>query len=206
MDSTHQRTAHMYGYLTGIRRAVDELSLTELLGVAELLEEVYLSGRTVFTCGNGGSAATASHFAVDLAKNTRRPGAAPMRVYSLVDHVPAITAWANDVGYESVFSGQLSGLAEEGDVLVGITTSGNSPNVLEALRLARELGVRTVGLLGPVADKAVALSDRYVKARVGSIEEQEDIHMMIAHILTRHMRDFVTARPTEPALTAGRVR
>ncbi|MFF8726193.1 SIS domain-containing protein [Streptomyces sp. NPDC015171] len=206
MDSTPQRTAHMYGYLAGIRRAVDELSLTELTGVAELFEEVYLAGRTVFTCGNGGSAATASHLAVDLSKNTRRPGAAPMRVHSLVDHVPAITAWANDVGYEAVFSGQLEGLAQEGDVLVGISTSGNSPNVLEALRLARELGVRTVGLLGPAADKAAALSERWVKARAGSIEEQEDIHMMIAHILTRHMRDFVMARTTEPALAAGRVR
>ncbi|MFJ8004010.1 SIS domain-containing protein [Streptomyces fagopyri] len=206
MDSTHQRTAHMSGYLTGIRRAVDELSLTELDGVTSLLEETYLTRGTVFTCGNGGSAATASHFAVDLAKNTRRHGAAPMRVYSLVDHVPAITAWANDVGYESVFSGQLAGLAQEGDVLVGITTSGNSPNVLEALRLARELGVRTVGLLGPHADKAVALCDRYAKARAGSIEEQEDIHMMIAHMLTRHMRDFVTARATELALAEGSVR
>ncbi|MGD3112789.1 SIS domain-containing protein [Streptomyces sp. YGL11-2] len=206
MNGIPQRMAHMHGYLQGIRQAASELSLTELAGVAELFEEVYLTGGTVFTCGNGGSAATASHFAVDLAKNTRRPGAAPMRVYSLVDHVPAITAWANDVGYESVFSGQLTGLVAEGDVVVGITTSGNSPNVLEALGTARELGVRTVGLLGPAADKAVALSDRWVKAPAASIEEQEDVHMMITHMLTRHMRDFVKARSIEPALATGGLR
>ncbi|MEU3449066.1 SIS domain-containing protein [Streptomyces thermolilacinus] len=203
LDDTRRRTAHMHRYLTDVQRAVGKVSLTELGDVAAILEGAYTAGRTVFTCGNGGSAATASHLAVDLSKNTRQPGTPPLRVMSLVDHVPAITAWANDVGYESVFSGQLAGLAGEGDVVIGISTSGNSPNVLEALRHARELGALTVGLLGPTAVRAAALCDRWVTAPAESIEEQEDIHMMIAHLLTRHMREFVRSGQVVSASAQG---
>ncbi|MGD3112982.1 D-sedoheptulose-7-phosphate isomerase [Streptomyces sp. YGL11-2] len=191
MLETTERFGVMVSYLESLTRAIGAISVPELLFAADLVETAYLDGRTIYTCGNGGSAATAAHLAVDLAKNTRLPGVAQVRTMSLVDNVPPLTAWANDVSYESVFSGQLTGLAAQGDVLIAISISGNSPNVLEALRVARDLGVHTVDLLGPTGGRARDLCDAWIAAPAPSIEEQEDVHMAFAHILTRHMRNFV---------------
>ena len=181
----------MYRYLESLSRSLRSVSVADLTDVAAILETAYRSHRTMYSCGNGGSAATASHFAVDVSKNTRVPGVAPVRAVSLVDHVPALTAWANDVGYDEVFSGQLAGLSAPGDVIVAISTSGNSPNVLRALAYGREHGMRTVGLLGPTGGRARHLCDAWVAAPADSIEEQEDIHMTMVHLLTRHLRDVL---------------
>lgn len=194
MGDTTDRQDQIQSYLSRLGRAIDEIAATDLLWVAETLERAYLDGRTIYLCGNGGSAATASHLAVDLSKSTRIPGTRPVRTVSLVDHVPALTAWANDVSYDAVFQGQLAGLADAGDVVIGISTSGNSPNVLAALRHGREHGLTTVGLLGPDGGAARELCDAYVLAPAESIEEQEDLHMSMAHILTRHMRAFIRAQ------------
>lgn len=194
MSLASDRQNEISSYLSGLRQAFAEVSTTDLVWVAETLERAYLDGRTLYMCGNGGSAATASHLAVDISKNTRVPGLPPVRTMSLVDHVPSLTAWANDVDYAEVFTGQLAGLAEPGDVVIGISTSGNSPNVLQALRYARAHGMTTVGLLGPDGGLARELCDAYVLAPAQSIEEQEDVHMALAHILTRHMRSFVRDR------------
>ena len=113
-----------------------------------MLEEAYFNGHRIFIMGNGGSAATASHFALDLAKNTIMPGAPRLKAISLTDHVPLITAWSNDTAYEHVFAEQLTNMIEPGDVVIGISTSGNSPNVINALQLAKELRASTIGLLG----------------------------------------------------------
>lgn len=188
-------------YVEDMRAALAELRVAALGPVFDLLERAYAERRTMFVCGNGGSAATASHLAVDLSKNTRIRDVPPVRVISLVDHVPALTAWANDEGYEHVFSGQLAGLIEPGDVLIGISTSGNSANVLHALRLARASGARTVGLLGGPGGAARELCDAWVSAPGGGIERAEDVHMMLAHIITRHMRALV--RRQAETLSAG---
>ncbi|GAA2228022.1 MULTISPECIES: D-sedoheptulose-7-phosphate isomerase [Kitasatospora] len=191
------------GYVEALRLALADLPVPALLPVLGLLEQAYRARRTIFVCGNGGSAATASHMAVDIVKNTRFPGAPPVRAVSLVDHVPALTAWANDEGYETVFSGQLAGLLEPGDVVVGISTSGNSPNVLRALRFARESGAVTVGLLGSPGGAARELCDAFIAVPGGSIEREEDIHMMLVHVITRHLRSVVRGR-AQPVL-AGTV-
>jgi D-sedoheptulose 7-phosphate isomerase len=181
----------MYQYFNSLGRSLKAVSVADLRRVAAIFETAYSSDRTMYSCGNGGSAATASHFAVDMSKNTRLPGVSPVRAVSLVDHVPALTAWANDVGYEEVFSGQLAGLGVPGDVVVGISTSGNSPNVLRALTYGREHGMTTVGLFGPTGGRARDLCDAWVAAPADSIEEQEDLHMTMIHVLTRHMREVV---------------
>ncbi|MFJ4982134.1 SIS domain-containing protein [Streptomyces coeruleorubidus] len=191
MSEPTDRQHEIRAYLTRLSKAVEEVSTTDLVWVAETLEPAYTQGRTLYMCGNGGSAATASHLAVDLSKNTCVPGRPAVRTMSLVDHVPSLTAWANDVSYDEVFTGQLAGLAEPGDVVIGISTSGNSPNVLQALRYARAHGITTVGLLGPDGGRARDLCDAYVLAPAHSIEEQEDVHTALAHILTRHMKAFV---------------
>src|SRR5258706_14114763 len=124
------------------------ISQPHLDAVFHLLEEAYYNGHRIFIIGNGGSAATASHFALDLAKNTIVPGAPRLKAISLTDHVPLITAWSNDTAYEHVFAEQLANMIEAGDVAIGISTSGNSPNVINALRLSKQFGGVTIGLLG----------------------------------------------------------
>ena len=98
--------------------------------------------------GNGGSAATASHFALDLAKNTIIPGAPRVKAISLTDHVPLITAWSNDTAYEHIFAEQLANMMEQGDAVIGISASGNSLNIINALNVAKESHAATIALLG----------------------------------------------------------
>src|SRR5216684_6542558 len=124
-------------YFSGLEQMLRAISLAHLERVLRLLEEAYLNGRRIFIMGNGGSAATASHFALDLAKNTIVPGAPRLKAISLTDHVPLITAWSNDTAYEHIFEEQLANLVEPGDVVIGISASGNSPNVINAMYLAK---------------------------------------------------------------------
>src|SRR6202165_4718040 len=167
------------------------ISLSDLQAVLSILEEAYHNGHRIFVVGNGGSAATASHFALDLAKNTIMPGAPRLKAISLTDHVPLITAWSNDTAYEHIFAEQLANMIEPGDVVIGISTSGNSPNVINALRLAKGMRGYTVGLLGAKGGKIREMVDAYVLAPGQNIEQEEDAHMILAHVITRHMREVV---------------
>src|SRR5207247_7185758 len=143
---------------------VQTISLHHLQQVLQLLEETYYRGHRIFIIGNGGSAATASHFALDLAKNTIMPGASRLKAISLTDHVPLITAWSNDIAYEHIFSEQLVNMIEPGDVVIGVSTSGNSPNVINALNLAKQYRATTVGLLGAKGGKTKDMVDAFILA------------------------------------------
>src|SRR5215203_1751597 len=127
-------------------------------------------GRVVFVIGNGGSAATASHFACDLSKGTRRGGPPTFHVVSLTDNVPLMTAWANDSGYDRVFSEQLQTLARPGDVLVVISASGNSRNVIAAIETARSCGMSVIGLTGRSGGRLARLVDVVVHMPSDRIE------------------------------------
>src|SRR5436190_18198144 len=138
---------------------VQAISLQQLQHVLQLLEETYYSGHRIFIMGNGGSAATASHFALDLAKNTIMPGAPRLKAISLTDNVPLITAWSNDTAYENIFAEQLANMIEPGDVVIGISTSGYSPNVINALMQARQYRAATIALLGSRGGKIKKMVD-----------------------------------------------
>src|SRR5256886_11648641 len=187
-------------YLSELEQMVRAFSLPDLQNVLQLLEEVYHSDHRIFTMGNGGSAATASHFALDLAKNTIMPGAPRLKAISLTDHVPLITAWSNDTAYEHIFSEQLANMIEPGDVAIGISSSGNSPNVINALNLAKKSRAATVGLLGAKGGLIKNLVDAYVLAPGQNIEQEEDAHMILTHIITRHMREVVQSFSQKLAL------
>ena len=178
-------------YFSELEQMLQAISLSHLETVLGLLEEAYRNGRRIFIMGNGGSAATASHFALDLAKNTIMPGAPRLKAISLTDHVPLITAWSNDIAYEHIFSEQLANMIEPGDVVIGISTSGNSPNVINALNLAKQYRATTVGLLGAKGGKIKDMADAYILAPGQNIEQEEDAHMILAHVITRHMREVV---------------
>jgi len=178
-------------YFAELEQLVQTLSRTHLQQVLSLLEEAYHHGHRIFILGNGGSAATASHFALDLAKNTITPGAPRLKAISLTDHVPLITAWSNDTAYEHIFEEQLANLIEAGDVVIGISASGNSPNVIAAMRLAKQTRAATIGLLGAKGGVLKTLVDAYILAPGQNIEQEEDAHLILAHVITRHMRVVV---------------
>jgi len=178
-------------YFTELEQMMRSISQENLQNVLRLLEDCYHNGRRVFIMGNGGSAATASHFALDLAKNTIMPQAPRLKAISLTDHVPLITAWSNDTAYEHIFAEQLANLIEPGDVVIGISASGNSLNVINALMLARQSRAFTIGILGATGGKIKDIVDAYVLAPGQNIEQEEDAHLIIAHVITRHMRVVV---------------
>ncbi len=178
-------------YFVEVNQMLQGISLPHLHKVLHLLEQGYLEHHRIFIMGNGGSAATASHFALDLAKNTIVAGAPRLKAISLTDHVPLITAWSNDTAYEHIFAEQLANMIEPGDVVIGISTSGNSLNVINALHLAKQMGAATIGLLGAAGGTIKGIVDAYVLAPGRNIEQEEDAHMILAHVITRHMRHVV---------------
>jgi D-sedoheptulose 7-phosphate isomerase len=187
-------------YFSGLEEMLRSISQAHLQQVLSLLEEAYHHGHRIFLMGNGGSAATASHLALDLAKNTITHGAPRVKAISLTDHVPLITAWSNDTAYEHIFAEQLATMLEPGDVVIGISTSGNSLNVIKALRLAKQTGAATIGLLGANGGLIKTLVDAYVLAPGQNIEQEEDAHLILAHVITRHMRAVVHSYAQELAL------
>ncbi len=189
-------------YFTELEQMMQSISLPHLEGILQLLEEAYCNGHRIFIMGNGGSAATASHLALDLAKNTITSGAPRLKAISLTDHVPLITAWSNDSAYEHVFAEQLANMIEPGDVAIGISTSGNSLNVINALHLTKQRGGVTIGLLGAEGGKIKEIVDAYVLAPGQNVEQEEDAHMILAHIITRHMRAVVYKRRYPSACTS----
>jgi len=154
--------------------------------VFDTLRNARDSNATVFVAGNGGSAATASHWATDIGKATKRSGQKPMRIMCLSDNVSWLTALGNDEGYERVFAGQLENFAQKDDVLLVISASGNSPNLVGAVKLAKGRGTKTIGFLGfdggilkDMVDEVV-----WVKTEIGAYEQVEDCHMALCHSLT----------------------
>lgn len=182
---------------------VRAISQSHLHDIVLILEETYLQGHRIFIMGNGGSAATASHFALDLAKNTIVRGAPRVKALSLTDHVPLITAWSNDTAYEHIFAEQLTNMVEPGDAVIGISASGNSLNVINALLVARESQAKTIALLGAHGGRIKHMVDAYVLAPGQNIEQEEDAHLILAHIITRRMREVVRSYRQQLVLVSG---
>ena len=189
-------------YFSDLQEMVRAISQAHLQEILVLLEETYRQGRRIFIMGNGGSAATASHFALDLAKNTIMPGAPRVKAISLTDHVPLITAWSNDTAYEHIFAEQLANMIEPGDLVIGISASGNSLNVINALKVAKKSRAATIGLLGARGGQIKQMVDAYVLAPGQNIEQEEDAHLILAHIITRHMREVVRSYAQQLALVS----
>src|SRR5215203_2239093 len=164
--------------------------------VAVMLLACQARGRVVFVVGNGGSAATASHFACDLSKGTRSGGPPTFHVVSLTDNVPLLTAWANDSGYERVFSEQLSAMARPGDLLVAISASGTSPNVVAAVDAARSCGMEVVAFTGRSGGRLPRMVDVILNVPSDRIEVVEDAHLIVAHSLCVAVRERLASSET----------
>jgi D-sedoheptulose 7-phosphate isomerase len=174
-------------HLASLQRLLVEIDLEAIERIVQVLRRARDSRSMVFVAGNGGSASTASHWVNDLGKAAKRSGCRPMRVICLSDNTSWLTALANDEGYDRVFAGQLENFAEPGSVLIVISASGNSPNLIRAVELAHVRGMTTVALLGFDGGRLKNLVGEmlWVKSEKGAYELVEDTHAVICHAITR---------------------
>ena len=177
-------------YLDRVRELLDELP-EQSDAFVECLHRAFEEGRTVFLVGNGGSAANASHFGQDLAKGTLSSMSATrrFRVIPLTDNIGFITALANDEGYDSIFEQQLRNLAQSGDLLIAISGSGNSPNVLRAVEYARSIGMKTIGVTGFDGGKLRQAADESVHIPVEDMGMTEALHGVVFHLAMCQLRE-----------------
>lgn len=176
-------------YLDEVAEMVRTLPREDIRRVVQAVRKMRDEGRHVFIMGNGGSAATASHMACDLAKTSIVNGGRRIRAIALTDNAPLMTAWANDSAYEDVFAEQLLNLVQPGDLVIAISGSGNSPNVLKAVEAARKAGATTVGFTGHPGGRLRDMVDMAVTVPGNRIEQAEDGHMILEHVIAVALRD-----------------
>jgi D-sedoheptulose 7-phosphate isomerase len=170
-------------YLERVTSLVETLPVSDIERAIEMLYDTYQRGGRVFVMGNGGSAAAASHFVCDLAKGAIVEGKPRVKALCLTDNVPLITAWANDTKYTNVFGEILRNHCEPGDLLIGCTASGMSPNIINAMRVAKELSADTVALVGYDGGAVRGIVDHAVVIASDSITQIEDVQMLLFHLL-----------------------
>lgn len=189
-------------YFSELGEALAGLPHRPIEAMVNILHQARLEGRTIFIVGNGGSASTASHFACDLGKNTVVSGVPRFRVMALTDNMEVFSALANDLGYENVFAEQLANLLQPGDVVIAISTSGNSPNVLKAVEFACAQGATTIGWTGQGGGGLAGLVDLLIEVPSSRIEQVENAHLILHHLVTIRMRELsrsLAASMAQPA-------
>lgn len=179
------RVAEMEGYLDSVQKAIAKFDRGELNAWIQLLLDAYERDAVIYVFGNGGSGSTASHFACDINKGVSFGRDKRFRVIALNDNVPTLMAYANDVEYADIFVEPLRNFVRPGDVAVGISGSGNSENVLRAIRFAREAGATTVGITGYDGGNLRREAEYSVNARVDDMQVSEDVHMVLVHLTMR---------------------
>ncbi len=179
----------MKNYLSQVGTTLDKLSTAKVAKVVEVLGGARDKGNRIFIFGNGGSATTASHFASDLAKGAICKGKPRFKASALTDNVPLLSAWANDTDYGNIFSEQLENFVEPGDVAIAISGSGNSPNVLRGAKTAKAKGATTIGFIGFDGGKLKDLVDIALVVPNHNMEQVEDIHLLLEHVITTCLRE-----------------
>lgn len=170
-------------YKSELLKAIDGIQLAHVSQAIDWFRAARDGGRRIFVCGNGGSASTASHFACDIVKGASYGRETRFRIMALTDQMPTITAYANDVTYDSVFVEQLKNFAEPGDLFMGISGSGNSPNILRAIEYANTAGCRTIALTGRDGGKLGPLAQLNIQVPVPHMGRIEDAHMIVCHMI-----------------------
>lgn len=180
---------YLQNYMSELQQTMDQLSQPLISDVIHALQRARMRGSQVFIMGNGGSASTASHFVCDLAKNTRCDGLPHFRAIGLADNMEIFSAYANDEGYENVFSQQLINLVRPDDIVIAISASGNSKNVVNAVEEAKKYGATTIGFTGFSGGRLGQIVDIQIHVDSDIIEHVEDIHLMLEHMIVRTIKD-----------------
>ncbi|MCX6591022.1 MAG: SIS domain-containing protein [Acidobacteria bacterium] len=176
-------------YRAGLLKALDTIDLAKVEQAAQWLAEARDQDRQIFTCGNGGSAATASHFVTDMVKGASYGKAKRFRIMALTDSSPTMTAYGNDLSYDHVFVEHLKNFARPGDVVLAISGSGNSPNVLRAIEYGNEIGCKTIGLTGRTGGRLGELAQLNINVAEPHMGRIEDGHHIICHMMCYYFMD-----------------
>ncbi|NPA65087.1 MAG: SIS domain-containing protein [Epsilonproteobacteria bacterium] len=179
-------------YLEKLISVAQNISREEIVACANVLLKAYEEGRQIFICGNGGSAATASHFACDINKGVSYGLEKRFKVIPLTDNLATITAYTNDVNYDIIFVEQMKNFFVPGDILIGISGSGNSPNVLKAIEYANEHGGVTIGWTGFSGGKLKEMAHYSINANIDDMQVSEDYHMIFTHLMMKILRKALT--------------
>jgi D-sedoheptulose 7-phosphate isomerase len=177
-------------YIASVHEAIASLDLGRIEQAIEWFKQVRAAGRSIFVCGNGGSAATASHFATEMVKGASYNRASRFRMMALNDSLPTITAYSNDVSYDCVFVEQLKNFAAPGDLVMGLSSSGNSVNVIRAFEYANSIGCRTLALTGRGGGKLGPLAQLNIEVRAPHTGRSEDAHMVVCHIICYYFMEL----------------
>jgi D-sedoheptulose 7-phosphate isomerase len=186
---------YIQDYLSILQQTIDKLPQQLIADTIGVLQQARIQGNQVFIMGNGGSASTASHFVCDLAKNTRRIGLPHFKVIGLTDNMAILSAYANDEGYENVFSQQLASLIRPQDVVVGISTSGNSKNVINAMGEAQKHDAKTIGFTGFDGGRLGKMVHINIHVQSNIVEHVEDIHLILEHMIVKTIKDQAQPQP-----------
>jgi D-sedoheptulose 7-phosphate isomerase len=176
-------------YLAELQKTIETVDLALVSQAIQWFTEARDAGKRIFVCGNGGSAATASHLATDIVKGASYGRTSRFRILALTDSLPTLTAYANDVNYDCVFLEQLRNFAEPEDLVVGISGSGNSPNVLRAIEYGNSVGCRTLALTGRDGGKLGPLAQLNIQVREPHMGRIEDAHMIVCHMIAYYFMD-----------------
>ena len=176
-------------YKSDLLQAIETVDLEKVEAAIRILEQARAEDRHIFVCGNGGSASTASHFVCDMVKGASFGRKSRFRIMALTDSLPTITAYSNDVSYECIFAEQLKNFAKAGDVVMAISGSGNSPNVLRAVEYGNSIGCRTIALTGRDGGKLGPLAELNIQASNPHMGRIEDVHMIVMHMICYYFMD-----------------
>jgi D-sedoheptulose 7-phosphate isomerase len=180
-------------YLDKLKRVIGQLDPEQINTVLNQLVEVHQRGGYVYIFGNGGSAATASHFVNDFNKGISEKLARKFKFISLNDNFSTMMAIANDNGYDRIFIQQLENFLAPGDLVIGISGSGNSPNILRAIEYANSQGVDTIGLVGYDGGKLKQIVKCYIHVPVPDMQIVEDLHMVMDHLMMKVLKEYLEA-------------
>lgn len=190
-------------YFQTLSRTIPQLPYASIQQIISVIMQAFEDDHAIFVFGNGGSAATASHIMCDLSKGTIGGSDAPrLKVMAFTDNVPLLTAWANDAGYDQVFSQQVRNFVRPGDVVLAISGSGNSPSVIQALKTARDLGATTLGMAGFQGGEMKAFCDICAVVPSDNIQVVEDLHHAIAHAILTAVRQMMCS-PRQKAMASA---
>jgi D-sedoheptulose 7-phosphate isomerase len=179
----------IHTYFSRVKDTLDALSVESLNNLMNLLEKARDESKFVYIMGNGGSAATASHYVCDFNKGLISEGRKGYKFLCLNDNFPSMMAWANDISYDEIFVGQLKSFLNIGDIVIGISGSGNSMNVLKAIKYANENGGITVGLTGYDGGKLKKIAKYNVHVPIDDMQITEDLHMVLDHCMMKILCD-----------------
>jgi D-sedoheptulose 7-phosphate isomerase len=195
-------SGHPSEYASSLGSILASFDWSPVTSLGKTLSDAWSAGRHVFLCGNGGSAANAIHIANDLIYGIGKDIGGGMKVTALPANGAIVTCLANDLGFETIFSQQLTVLGSRGDILIALSGSGNSPNILRAIETANVMGIETYAILGYSGGKAKSLAHTAIHFAIDDMQIAEDLQMVVGHMLMKMLS--AACPPSPPSPTPGR--